>query len=360
LYCAVAISNLSDDPDVSLWTLAKNVRGWGRIQVVERLAHTEKAEIKEWMLREGYRNSVMYGYLAYTCATAGEVLSALSEDTIDRDLLTSAGEILASLIVSVVAHGIDDYEDGAIAIELYLGHLEPCAATLEDFWFAYQIKGFLDENYEDEEENKWEARAACGWTTERRDELGQICDRILSRPDWFDLARLGLGSDDESHFHRANSVARVLGIETQDIHWRRLKEKPTDSGRWYHMMASCDETWIADVIAFAERNIDLEKIATGPAEELGFGPGWEHHQCLDFVLQDLRRFPGHGVRLIQAGLRSPVIGNRNMAVLAMSAWGHDRWDDDLRHALESAAKIESYEHLRDSMNQVLRGETLEY
>jgi hypothetical protein len=92
---------------------------------------------------------------------------------------------------------------------------------------------------------------------------------------------------------------------------------------------------------------------------MGLGPGWEHHQCLDYILQELCKFPGHGSRLIQAGLLSPVVRNRNMAVATMSAWGHDRWDDDLRGALETAAKIEPEEDVRDRMMKALRGESLE-
>jgi hypothetical protein len=43
--------------------------------------------------------------------------------------------------------------------------------------------------------------------------------------------------------------------------------------------------------------------------------------ALDFILQDLRRFPGKGRPLIRAGLQSPVVRNRNMTVRALAAWG---------------------------------------
>jgi hypothetical protein len=56
LFCAVALANSSDDHDESLWTLARNVNGWGRIQVFEQLAQTENPAIKNWLLREGFRN----------------------------------------------------------------------------------------------------------------------------------------------------------------------------------------------------------------------------------------------------------------------------------------------------------------
>ena len=71
LFCAVAITNSSEDHDEALWRLARNVTGWGRIHAVERLARTENPAIKDWLLREGFRNSVLYEYLAGTCARAG-------------------------------------------------------------------------------------------------------------------------------------------------------------------------------------------------------------------------------------------------------------------------------------------------
>src|SRR5262249_6930277 len=60
LYCAVAIANSSEDHDEALWTLARNVTGWGRIHAVDCLARTENPAIKDWLLREGFRNSIMY------------------------------------------------------------------------------------------------------------------------------------------------------------------------------------------------------------------------------------------------------------------------------------------------------------
>ena len=129
LFCAVAIANSSEDHDEALWTLARNVTGWGRIHAVERLARTENPAIKDWLLREGFRNSIMYEYLAATCARAGGLLAALSEDHVDRELLTAAGEIIQALIVGGPAEGIDDYEDARPVIESYLGHMASSAET---------------------------------------------------------------------------------------------------------------------------------------------------------------------------------------------------------------------------------------
>ena len=114
----------------------------------------------------------------------------------------------------------------------------------------------------------------------------------------------------------------------------------------------------SEVIEFAEANIDLAAIATGAGDELGLGRGFEPHSCLDFVLQDLRRFPGKGAILIETGLKSPVVRNRNMAVAALAGWSRPEWPDGLEESLERAAGCEPHEDVRERMRKALRGEPL--
>jgi hypothetical protein len=353
LFCAVALANSSDDHDESLWTLARNVTGWGRIHVVERLARTENPAIKNWMLRDGFRNSVMYEYLAATCARAGGLLAALSDDHVDRELLTAAGEIIQALIAGGPAEGIDDYEDGRPVIELYLGYMASFAETVEDFLHVNSIKGFLDED-----ESVWAGRYDAVWSPECRDNVRILCDSILGRPEWADRIRAKLGSDDEVEFAHADQAAKSLGIETWDVHWRRLQLKPADPGRWYHVMTQCDEDRIGKVIEFAEANLDLASIATGAADEFGLGRGFEQHSCLGSILQELRRFPGRGARLIETGLKSPVVRNRNMAAIALNGWPREEWSSGLEKLLARAAECDPNEGVREQIQKVLRGEPL--
>jgi hypothetical protein len=117
LYAAVALGNSEEQPVRTLWELARNVQGWGRIQVVERLTGTTDPEIQAWLLREGYRNSILYEYTALTCASTGNLAGALRCPKPDDALLRGAGEILATLIRGREgpAEGIGEYEDGAEA-----------------------------------------------------------------------------------------------------------------------------------------------------------------------------------------------------------------------------------------------------
>ena len=80
-----------------------------------------------------------------------------------------------------------------------------------------------------------------------------------------------------------------------------------------------DDTRIADVLKIVEHAVDLNRIATGPADELGLSPGYEAHSCLDFLLQGLQRFPGVGMPFVDAALKSPVTRNRNGAAVVLGA-----------------------------------------
>jgi hypothetical protein len=331
--------------------LARNVNGWGRIHVVERLAQTQNPAIKDWLLREGFRNSVLYSYLAGTCARAGDLRAALSKHQVDRELLTAAGEIIRTLIFGGPAGGIDDYEDARTVIESYLGHIMSASETVEAFLHVDSIKQYLDQD-----ESVWEGRYGTAWSVECRTNLRALCDSFLGRPEWADRVQASLGSDDEVEFAHADQAARSLGIETWDIHWRRLQAKTADPARWYPVMTLCDEDRIDKVIEFAVAKLDLARIATGAADESGFGPGFEQHRCLNFILQELARFPGRGAALIDAGLKSPVVRNRSMAVAALAACPRADLSSELENSLAQSAASEPSESLRERMQKILNGE----
>jgi hypothetical protein len=350
LYATLALSKLRAG-ERHLFDLARALDGWGRIQLVERLATTRDPEIKGWLLREGYKNSVMYEYLAYTCATAGGLREALAEDRVDEALLAGAGDIIEALIAGGPAEDMSDYADGAAATELYLAHLGAEPRKLEQLLVVAAVLGFLDGAV------VWAPYEAHGWTAERRAKMRERCVAIERLPHWPEIVRAGLASPERVAFARADQAARALGIDTWTNHFERL-EAGDDDG-WYFVMQTDDPDRVDRVLALASARIPLDAIATGPGDEIGLGPRWKHHGHLDFVLQELGRFPGKGWTLIRAGIRSPVVRNRHMALRALSAWGRARWPADARPLLEQAAKDDPDENVRAELGALLRGEPLE-
>jgi hypothetical protein len=346
LYAAVALSNSSSDPEGKLRQLAEHVHGWGRIQLVERLADTQAPEIKRWLVREGYRNSIMYEYLAYTCATAGGLAEELAAPQVDEPLVAGAGDILQALIAGGPAQDIDDYADGALVAERYLHHLDPQPARLEQLLVVDAIRGFL------RRDGDWNGRASRGWTVDRREHLTSRCDAIVGLPHWRELAAKALRSEDDREFGVAHDAARVLGIDAWNHHFERLQ---AGRDQWFFVMQTEDPARIDRVLALAEERIPLKDIATGPSEEMGFGPEWARHRDLDWVLQGLQAFPGKGWPFIRAGLSSPVIRNRYGALKALSAWERARWPADAEEHLRHALTVEPDSELCETIATVLDG-----
>ncbi|MCR5427594.1 MAG: hypothetical protein K6F16_01225 [Lachnospiraceae bacterium] len=79
---AVFIMRKWPDAEAELLSLAKKVRGWGRIHCVEFM-DAEQTETKRWLLQNGVDNDVVPAYSAWTVYEKAGV-----EDILKRDLFT--------------------------------------------------------------------------------------------------------------------------------------------------------------------------------------------------------------------------------------------------------------------------------
>jgi hypothetical protein len=348
LFAAVALTNMLDDPSQALWQLAKSVDGWGRIQVVERLVPTDNVEIQRWLRLEGYRNSVMYEYLAYTCAVHGELREALEQPSISSDELLSASEVINALISGGPAEGIDDYADAAAVCQRYLEHISRHPPALHNLLTTCSILDYVRNDKRSEV-----LRVRTGWTEANRQLVERTAANFASQSQWQDMIISNLSTEDERQFYEASRAADYFALDTFEIHWQRVVARPDEDGRWFNVMRKANGEHIDKVVAFAERALPLDMIASGPADELGLGPLFCSHSCLDFVLQDLGRFPGKGWPLIEAGLHSPVVRNRHMALKAIEGWNKNAWPQSTRITLQKAAGREPNDDLEQRMLKFL-------
>lgn len=350
LFAAVAIRNLSPRYERDLWELAKAVEGWGRIQVVERLSHTEDYEIRAWLLREGFRNAVMNEYLACICARAGRLHEALRVSAKDPVLLDAATDLMLAMISGGPAEDIDDYEDAAEAIEAYLDALWVQQTFKPKFFVVIdRIREWLTS------EEGWDKRSKCGWTLESRGRCLVLSQELLKNEKWKIDAVVDLGSPDGDVFHWANSAARKLGIDTWDVLFAKVAEDPIRSTFWYELTEATDGPRIDKVISFAEHVLPLDEIASGPSDEMGLGVGFEPHGTLDWMLQLLDRFPGKGWNLIRTGLRSPVVRNRNWSLRVFKNWRKEDWPSDANDVLRAAVEAEPEDDVRKNLEAFLEG-----
>jgi hypothetical protein len=205
LYVTVALQNREPNAERTLFGLARQVTGWGRVHLVERLADTRSDEIRAWMLREGYQNAIMWEYTALVCARSGGLLEALRLPDPDDALLRGAGDLLATLPSSGgPAEGMESYADGAEATERWLRHLrERAALGLEQLLNVRKMQQFVaDDEQASEMAEVW---------TPRRASILALAREILDRPEWPAKVRAQLESPDRSAFWTAAELARSSG-----------------------------------------------------------------------------------------------------------------------------------------------------
>ncbi len=348
LFVSVAFQNGFVNSNQKLFELAKCVHGWGKIHLVERL-EADTDEIKNWLLRHGCYNSIMSEYLAYTCAVKGNLKDALRSQSIDEKLYKGAEIIIAALIAGGPAEDIDDYDESMPVITNFLRHSLVHCNTLGDLLVVTDIKDFLEK-----EDEIWEKRLEVGWNNKTRENCLEECKKVISQNRWEDAIWNELGSEDDYKKYCATRAARVLGIEIWPQLYAELHTKPLDSGLYYELMRTENKERIKKIVAFAEENLPLKDIATGPGIESGFGPDFKAHGCLDFILQDLDGHEGVGGKLILTGLKSTVIRNRNMALKALQAWNKSSWPEETIDILSELFKIEPDSNVRERIEDILK------
>lgn len=346
LYSAVALSNRDNYGEESLWKLAIAAEGWGRISTVERLAETSSPEIKDWLLREGFKNSVMYEYLACICARAGDLHLALEREDHDHELFSSAVELIDTLVSGEggPAEGLPDYEHGCAAIQRLLSKGGSKFSSASHFWFLWKLKERVAEHLSGERVLEQD------WTDEASEAIAAKIEVLLSKSEWKEVLLDALQNGDSQSFWDASRSCEKLGIDP----WQYFLDR-TKAGEdyWWDLMRTSDASRIDEVLALAAQKIPLDEIATGPGNDLGLGIEYAAHSALDFVLQDLGNFPGKGWDFVKAGLRSPVIRNRNMAVRALSEWGQDNWPSDATAHIKKAVKEEPDADVKERMQELI-------
>jgi hypothetical protein len=350
LYVAEAFAKLPGraKQEGALWQLAKRVSGWGRIQVVERLAGTSDPAIRDWMLRDGFRNSVMYEYLAYTCAESGGLLDALRAERVDDHLICSAGEIINALIVGGPAQDVGDYVDSAEVITLFVELVE--RRRLLRLVVLRSLKKIG--RFAAASSRSWDGMACKAWSASLRSDIVSAVDRVKEWPEWPRLVREALSSPDHDVFYDADIVAAFVGVDA----WEKRFERQAGSKDRYHwsdLMRTQDVDRVRRVVDLATRQLDLKAIAIGPEGSLGFGKSFDDHTSLGFIVKHLASYQGVGWELVSAALRTPGARLRTDAVETLHAWGRDSWTAEMTEVLLFARQQEPDPALRGRMDELL-------
>jgi hypothetical protein len=310
LFAVVALVATQPDQERAVFEVARRVTGWGRIHAVERLTRTTDPEIQAWLLRDGFRNRVMYDYLACIAATTGHLYEALLDPAPDQELVTSAGEILATLsLLGGPAKDMRHYPDAVPAMHRFAELTAEREPTLRLLDSLLVVKRFVT------------SASEFDWPDGEPARLSARYAQLLERPTWADVTMAALtdhrGTDS---FGRALSCARRLSIPVLEHALRYLRDHADDCYAWHMATTEADATTICQVVDLAAAVLPLDDIASGPAPDLGLGPGYRYDRVLEAVIPALAPYPGTGPELVRAALASRVVRVRRAALRVLSQW----------------------------------------
>lgn len=355
VYSTVALTNLSDNPVQDLWELARKVDGWGKIQLIDRIANMDLSEeLKYWLVLDGYKNCIMIEYLAFTCAVHGELHKKLQNEIIENKLFKSSGEIICALISGGPAEDISHYEFAPETVERFIQHGKTHVKDITDFNTLHLIKDFLIDIQVDIEAHK-----KSGWTQDLISNCLIDINEILINKDWKEQAEIALKSEDTILYWNGKQAAQKLGIELWDIVWAKLLKNPLNSSAWYDVTSYAKENNVNAIIDFATNNLPLEKLGAGPKDWNGIGEDFQKHSSFDSVITFLENYPTKGENLILIGLDSPVTRNRNMTIRVLDKWKSENWSDEITKKVNRLHEIEPNEICKKNIERLLKGLELE-
>jgi hypothetical protein len=338
-YAALALEQVVDDPVQELLALLRSVTGWGKTEVAALLL---EHDLPPSARAEVVRHGLGVGN-ALELAVGCRLDELLAADPVDDELLAETGAILDALTWSPDGpEDLSDYPEAESAVERFLELLEARGATLGQLVTVAELRRFAGEEHEADG-----ARYA---------RVLDLCDAILARPEWPELTRAALESPSEDDRRDGIAAARRLGLPLRDYLVRRIEQTPSDHSLWFELTRRADEETMEAATALAERVLPLAEIGSGPALDLGLDFR-RPHAALDFLLQELPRYPGMGLRLVETGLRSPVIRQRHFALRAASRWPRDESWPTVEEAVRECLR-DPDEEVRDAARSVLAGEVL--
>jgi hypothetical protein len=302
LYAAVALHRSQPDGDLAVHTLAQRVTGWGRIQAVRTLRDTTDPGIRAWLLREGFRNTIMDEYLAHLAATTGHLHSALNHPHVDTRLLEGAGDILAAMAIGQggPAPGLADYSHSVPVLRRYADLVQARTPTITMLCDLISITVFFRHRSRE-----------LPWTPADIEDLTARYEALLHQPRWHALVLDHLADPGRPDFHLALRPAEVLHLSPTAQLLARLETGPSLlDPTWSHALRNRDRRHVAHILDLAER-----RLATTPRPE-------RDHALLLFA-HSLRRHPEHGWPLLRSALTDSTPEVRRAALTTLAAWPAD-------------------------------------
>ena len=283
-----------DNGNEEIFKLAKKVHGWGKIHAIE-LLEPDTEEIREWLLTDGVHNGVMRAYSALTCWNK----SAAEKILFNKPTLAEfkgIADIFDGLLDEGPVNGISELNDAEKVLLRFLEIAPEYELTADEYNVILTIKEWA----EDEEEGNMPDVAEKATAILDSSTCRKIVEKALNDGEAIRLAK-------EMNIPFRKQLMECLN---------------NDFDRQYYRCGDLmeEEEYVEPVLKLFAEKLPLAEMEGEPQDDLGFGKDFEKYNKLEFIMYELEERPLVGMKFMIAGLRSPVIRNRNRALSNLQKW----------------------------------------
>ena len=178
-----ALSNGSRNANNAIWSIAKRVTDWGKVEALNFLeADTE--EIRLWFLTDGVEDMVPGSHAPLMCAEKGKLDIELHEDTITDSIFDGVSKLLMALLYEGEYRQMDDYEYAGQVLMRYTKHAKTHCQTIHHFYVLTQIFEYVNES-----DDIWEERFDENWKPHEKQAVETNIQEISQQKQWFEEAK---------------------------------------------------------------------------------------------------------------------------------------------------------------------------
>ena len=315
------------DGNAEIFALAKKVHGWGRIHAVERL-EPETQEIRDWLLAEGIRNDVTEDYSALDVYQKTDIGGMLRDSVTDMQLDQIAC-VLNAMLDEGPVRGISALPEQE-AKEMVSGFLDQTAAHTMTLNICNLILRLLHD--------------------ERFAAVSERCQAILNS---YSCRRVIEQALETGHGIRC---AQETGIPYEEKILAHMKAD-FDSGYANCNYLLTNEAYREQVLDLFRTALPLDSMAGEPTDKNGYSKEYANEHKLEYIVQGLEKYPLCGTDLVIAGLRSPIVTCRSIALRTVSEWCKAKectlagLSDELYRAIEQLKAAEVSENIKKRIEE---------
>lgn len=325
-----------DEKQELYYELARKLKGWGKINVVDRM-RADSAEKQDWLLCHGCQNYVRYSYLARICAVKSYIIERMKSRTFDDEEFAGATAIMEGLLDEGPCPGMSAMEK---PVELTLLYLKQCKAhpmKVAQVSILSQIYDYF---------NRSEIEGA-----------ESVIEKVKEMLEGLDVSSFILENIEE-HTRECIQIANMNDV---DISENLINIIDRDFEKYYIFCYYLfqKEKCLDRFFEICDREVKPEDYPKGMGNSLGLGPVAAGTIKLDIIVQYLDKYPLQGKKMIVLAIQSPIIRLRSIAAKALLGWVNKsgsslaELDSELYALVKETAGTECNQKTGEMWNQLL-------